>query len=88
MKKDNLVELKEIKEEKFYQQKQAMVDRLDDFIYRNLPQSDYILLESKFNKKTKHIFKRAGQRGLFHFWLYFFHRYDNGLRGLNGLYQR
>lgn len=81
MQKDNLVELKEVKEERFYQQKEALVGKLDAFIYSNLSQSAYLPLESQFKKRTKHIFDGSG-RGLFHFWLYFFHRYENGLRGI------
>jgi len=81
MQKDNLVELKEVKEERFYQQKEALVGKLDEFIYSHLSQSAYLPLESQFKKRTKHIFNESGS-GLFRFWLYFFHRYENGLRGI------
>ncbi|MFD1065621.1 SEC-C metal-binding domain-containing protein [Oceanobacillus locisalsi] len=84
MKKDNAAELQEVKEERFYQQKQALVGKLDDFIHRSVHRSEYFLLESQFKKRTKHQFHESGQsgQGLFHFWLYFFHRYENGLRGI------
>ncbi len=81
MTKDNLINLKEVKEEQFYQQKEILVGKLHDFIFNQLSQSEAFPLESQFKKRTKHIFHESGL-GLFHFWLYFFHRYENGLRGI------
>ncbi|WP_080872956.1 YecA family protein [Oceanobacillus timonensis] len=81
MAKDNLTELKVVKEDRFFQLKEVLVGKLDDFIYSKISQSAYFPLESQFKKRTKHMFDESG-RGLFHFWLYFFHRYENGLRGI------
>ncbi len=81
MKKDNVVQLQEVKEERFAQQKLNMVNQLNDFILDKLSINAYHPLEAEFKKRANSGLG-GNQRGFFNFWLYFFHRYDNGLRGI------
>lgn len=79
--KDNVVQLQEIKEERFYQQKHALVNQLGKFIDNQVPRSLYYRLLSEFKNRTD---QKLGeqQSGFFNFWLYFFYRYENGMRGV------
>ncbi|UOQ83730.1 SEC-C metal-binding domain-containing protein [Gracilibacillus salinarum] len=82
MKQDNLVELKEWKEEKFLLQKNKLVDQMKDFIAEKVPLRDSIPLESQFKQRINHILDDDKQEGYLQFWLFFFNRYKNGLRGI------
>ncbi|MBM7573673.1 hypothetical protein JOC48_004242 [Aquibacillus albus] len=81
MKKNNVIQFQHVKEERFFQQKHALVNQLGDFITNQVPPSLYYRLESQFKDRTD---RKLGeqQQGFFNFWLYFFHRYENGLRGI------
>lgn len=81
MKKENVVQLQDVKEERFYQQKLSLVNQLNDFILDQVPPNVYHPMEADFKKRTSYKLGQ-NQRGFFNFWLYFFHRYENGLRGI------
>ncbi len=81
LKKDNVIEIQELKEEKFYKQKNMLVEKIRDFLMSYLPPSEFYPLEAKFKKRTNHVFG-SDDSGFFQFWLHFFYRYDNGLRGI------
>ncbi|SDK47358.1 YecA family protein [Sediminibacillus albus] len=81
MKKNHIIRLQNVKEERFYQQKHTLVNQLHDFILEQVPPSVYHPLEAQFKKRTSHKLGK-NQRGFFNFWLYFFNRYKNGLRGI------
>jgi hypothetical protein len=81
MQKNNVVQLQEFIIERFYQQKNMLVDRLNDFIHERISQSLYYRLESQFKTRAK-LKASAEQRGLFDFWIYFFYRHENGMRGI------
>lgn len=81
MNKDNVVQFQEVKEERFFQQKHALVNQLSDFIDDKITSSHYYQLSSQFKKRTDGKLGEQ-QRGFFNFWLYFFNRYENGLRGI------
>ncbi|WP_130860658.1 YecA family protein [Gracilibacillus phocaeensis] len=79
MKKDNLVSLQKIKEERLYAAKHELLEQLKDFVSGScLSSREYYTLESEFKKRTQHTM----DRGFFQFWLYFFHRFENGKRGI------
>ncbi|SDM79525.1 YecA family protein [Sediminibacillus halophilus] len=81
MKKENVVQLQDVKEERFYQQKLNLVNQLNDFILEQVPPNLYHPMEAEFKKRTGYKLGK-NRRGFFNFWLYFFHRYENGLRGI------
>ena len=81
MKKSNVVQLREFKVEQFYQKKLRLVNQLSDFIYERVSNNLYYRLKSEFKDRAKLKFdKDLG--GLLDFWLYFFYRYENGMRGI------
>ncbi|THE13448.1 hypothetical protein E1I69_07485 [Bacillus timonensis] len=81
MKKNNVVQLREFKVEQFYQQKLSLVNLLSDFIYENVSGNLYYRLKSEFKDRAK-LKSDKDLGGLFDFWLYFFYRYENGMRGI------
>ncbi|KAB8137995.1 hypothetical protein F9U64_07200 [Gracilibacillus oryzae] len=81
MKKDQIVELKISKEEKFYKLKETLAGKLNAFLVSYLTLNIYAPLEAEFNRRTNNIFEK-NSKGFFLFWLHFFYRYDNGLRGI------
>lgn len=85
--KKNVIQIKEVKEERFFQQKNAVVERMRGFIRTKIPRDIYFQLEKEFNKRTKQLISTNIRDGFFQFWLYFCHRYENGLRGIEWFYQ-
>ncbi|MDQ0231401.1 SEC-C metal-binding domain-containing protein [Metabacillus malikii] len=82
MKKEAIVQIQEIKEERFFQTKQTLVLTLKDFFNKQLSPTEYYQLQSEFKKRTNYRIEETLARGLFQYWLYFFHRFENGLRGI------
>jgi hypothetical protein len=81
MKKSNVVQLREFKVEQFYQQKLRLVNQLSDFIYERVSNKLYYRLKSEFKDRAK-LKSDKDLGGLLDFWLYFFYRYENGMRGI------
>ncbi|MEQ6378204.1 SEC-C metal-binding domain-containing protein [Bacillaceae bacterium S4-13-56] len=79
--KNNVVRLSEAREERFYRRKNELVDMVGEFIFDLFSTREMKLMESEFKKRTN---GALGEHftGFFTFWLYFFNRYDNGLRGI------
>ncbi|MBB6444092.1 hypothetical protein HNR53_000700 [Bacillus benzoevorans] len=81
MQKNNVLQLQKFKIERFYQQKNSLVNQLQDFISERLSSSHYQQIKFEFKNRAK--LKSAEELSLlFDFWLYFFYRYENGLRGI------
>ncbi|MBB6451592.1 hypothetical protein HNQ94_000013 [Salirhabdus euzebyi] len=79
MNKNKVVQFHELQEEKFYQQKNMLVNKLRDFMEENVSQSLYYSLKSQFKKRAR---QSGDHQGIFEFWLYFFYRFENGMRGV------
>lgn len=82
-----MIQIQEVKEERFFQQKNALVERMRGFVQTKVPRDLYFRLEKEFNKRTKQLLPANIRDGFFQFWLYFCHRYENGLRGIEWFYQ-
>ena len=82
MKKSSVIQLHEVKEERFYQQKHMLTLKIKDFIYKELPASQQYKLFSEFKRRTEHSLSNKNENPFFEFWLIFFHRYENGVRGI------
>lgn len=80
MKKEQVVELKERKEERFHRQKQSLVYQLEEFFAGSLTPSKVREMNDVFYNRIT--YRRKDMEGFFQFWMYFFYRYDNGLRGI------
>lgn len=86
LKKENIVQLNEYRQEQFYEQKHRLVIKLREFITEKLPYQDYLKLQSSFHKRFKKNSEHSNDE-LFHFWLYFFKQYENDLRGIEWFYE-
>ncbi len=87
LKKESVVQLNEVKEERFFQQKHGLVEKMVYFFEKNISFNQFCQLESEFNKRaSKRAFDIAGP-GFFQFWFHFFKRFDNGLRGIEWFYE-
>jgi len=82
LQKESIIQLHEVKKEKFFQAKQALVLQVRDFITKQVPPTSYYQLQSEFKKRTNYKIEERLVKGLFQYWLYFFHRFENGLRGI------
>ncbi|KKI89283.1 hypothetical protein WQ54_27390 [Bacillus sp. SA1-12] len=78
----NVVQIQEVKEERFLQSKHLLVLKLRDFMTKKVSATQYYQLQAEFNKRTLHAIKGSYETGFFEFWLFFFHRFENGLRGI------
>lgn len=86
MQKKTVIQLQDFKIERFYQMKNNLVLQLEDFIYKKLSPSEYYSIKSAFKNRAK---LHSGQelQVFLDFWLYFFYRYENGLRGIEWFLQ-
>lgn len=82
MKKSSVIQLHEVKEERFYQQKHMLTLKVKDFVYKQIPVSQQYKLHSEFKRRTGHSLSTKIENQFFDFWIIFFHRYENGLRGI------
>lgn len=80
MNKQQVVEMREVKEERFAQQKQQLSKKLRSFIHNKVSSGDTYKLEAEFNKRSGRIFEN--HKPYAQFWMYFFYRFENGLRGV------
>lgn len=85
--KKNVIELKEVKEERFFQQKHILVEKMESFIEANVPFHQYLELKKEFLQRTEHSISANMRDGFFQFWLYFCRRFENNLRGIEWFFQ-
>lgn len=82
MQKSSVIQLHEVKEERFYQQKHMLTLKIKDFVYKKIPVGQQYKLHSEFKRRTEHSLPNKIENQFFDFWLVFFYRYENGLRGI------
>ncbi|WP_078410576.1 SEC-C metal-binding domain-containing protein [Priestia abyssalis] len=87
LKKEGVVQLNEVKEERFIQQKYSLVEKMSYFFDKNIPFNDFCQLQSEFNQRSSKSIVNMSGSGFFQFWLHFFKRFDNGLRGIEWFYE-
>ncbi|PLR97842.1 SEC-C metal-binding domain-containing protein [Bacillus sp. T33-2] len=87
MKKEAVIEINQVKEERFMQQKHDLVLKIDDFLLSKIPLHELAKLRNEFEKRG---INRATPNfdGLFQFWRMFFHRYPNGKRGVEWFFEK
>lgn len=85
MNKEQVVQLKEVKEERFLQQKHQLTSKLRSFIHDRISAGETYQLETTFNKRSGRVLQN--HKPFAQFWMYFFHRYENGLRGIEWFVQ-
>lgn len=83
MLQENIIQLHEVKEERFYQQKHVLVIKVKDFIEKAIPTSQLYQLHSEFKNRTNHSIKDKGaEKAIYDYWLIFFNTFKNGFRGI------
>ncbi|MBM7606359.1 hypothetical protein JOC75_004407 [Metabacillus crassostreae] len=83
MLQENIIQLHEVKEERFYQQKHFLVIKVKDFIEKAIPTSQLYQLHSEFKNRTNHSIKDKGaEKAIYDYWLNFFNTFENGFRGI------
>ncbi|QGQ48196.1 SEC-C domain-containing protein [Metabacillus sediminilitoris] len=80
--KENVIQIQEVKEDRFLQNKHKLVIKLKDFLSKKIPRVQYYQLEAEFKNRSQHTLDEMLNSGLFDFYLFFFHRFENGLRGI------
>lgn len=87
MKKEAVIQTETVKLQRFLQQKHTLVEKIKSFIEKHVSTTEFYQLESEFNKRSARRVDAKLRSGFFRFWLYFFHRFDNNLRGVEWFYQ-
>src|SRR5699024_3799049 len=87
LKKESIVHVKEHKEEQFYRQKHLLVEKLNAFLNKKIILNEYYRIQSEFRRRTNRIVSEGMENGFLRYWLYFFRRFDNGLRGIEWFYE-
>jgi SEC-C motif/Phage integrase, N-terminal SAM-like domain len=80
--KENIMQMQEVKEDRFFQSKHKLVLKLRDFLIKQISPSSYYRQQSDFIKRSQHALAKNIEDGFFDFWLFFFNRFENGLRGI------
>jgi hypothetical protein len=85
--KDAVVEIRKVREERFFQLKNELSEEIYQFLERSLPFSEKLRAETVFDQKISSTQNGDMFGPLFRLWYLFFHRFDNGLRGVEWFYQ-
>src|SRR5690625_142298 len=84
--KENDSLLKNQRRENFYETKQVLVEKIGDYLVQQIPITQYNQLKDEFTERTKKRINEEIEESYFTFWLYFFYRFENGLRGVEWFY--
>src|SRR5690625_4265895 len=84
--KENESLRKEQRREQFYEAKQTLVEKIGDFLVQLVPITQYNQLKAEFIERTNSKIDEEIEESYYTFWLYFFHRFENGLRGIEWFY--
>lgn len=80
--KQNVIQLHEVKVERFYQQKERMVENVRNFIDQKQSFGELKKRKSEFQERTSRSMSDKTRETFFRFWLHFFYKFENGLRGV------
>lgn len=89
MNKDNTIQLSKIQEERFYDQKEQLVRKMLEFLEKEFRTKDHEMnqLKSNYKQKLEENKNIEDNIGLFNFYSFFIHRYENGLRGVEWFFE-
>jgi SEC-C motif len=87
MAKDVVVGIRKVREERFFRLKYELSEEIYQFLERSLPFSEKLRAEAVFGQKINSTQNSDMLGPLFRLWYLFFHRFDNGLRGVEWFYQ-
>ena len=85
--KENIIELAAHRREKFYVDKQHLVEKVGIFLKKQVPLKQYNQLKTEFAKRTENRIDKELEESFFTYWLYFYYRFDDHIRGVEWFYQ-
>src|SRR5690625_2588166 len=72
----------EQRRENFYEAKQDLVEKIGDYLVQQIPIKQYDELNEQFKQRTQGRIDSEIEESYFTFWLYFFHEFEHGKRGI------
>lgn len=72
--------------ESFYVEKQQLVERIGRFLKKQVPLQTYSHLKTEFQQRTEKRIDKELEDSFFTYWLFFYYRFDNNLRGIEWFY--
>ncbi|AZB44625.1 hypothetical protein CEF21_21330 [Bacillus sp. FJAT-42376] len=85
--KENVVQLTEVKQERFIQQKQELIYMMSKFFQKQYSRADMHTYLMEFRKRTENTVPGHMEDPFFEFWLYFLRKLENGKRGVEWFYE-
>lgn len=86
LQKENIIELASLKRNKFYEDKQQLVEKVGKYLQKQIPQRQYNQLKKELLERTNDSIEDELEESFFTYWLYFYHRFDNNVRGIEWFY--
>lgn len=80
--KESIVQISEVKEERFLRERHELMLKLTSFIDKKIPRNQLYRLHSEFKGRTQSKIPDKNELDFFQYWLNFFRCYENGLRGI------
>ncbi|MGE6259905.1 YecA family protein [Heyndrickxia sporothermodurans] len=80
--KDNIVQISEVREERFLQERHELIMKLMSFLDRKISRNQVLQLHSEFRRRTQGKISDTNEVGFFQYWLNYFYFFENGLRGI------
>jgi hypothetical protein len=80
--KEQVLEVEELKLERFFVQRHALVLKLKQFLEVSHSMKSYLQLKLEFRTRIKQILSEDIEEGYFQYWMFFFRTYENGKRGI------
>lgn len=87
LEKNNLIELAAQRRDTFYDDKQRLVEKVGSYLKRQVPLHEYNQLKRTLIDDTDNMVEKELEESFFTYWLYFYHRFDNKLRGVEWFYE-
>lgn len=87
LEKNNIIELAGHRREKFYDDKQLLVEKVGNYLKKKMPLHEYNQLKRNVINETDNVIEKDLEESFFTYWLYFYHRFDNNLRGIEWFYE-
>lgn len=82
LKKNNVIAFQELKEQRFFETKHALTDKIKNFVYKKLNPANEKSLRNEFKGKLQGIVESDDADKYYLFWLLHLYRFENGKRGI------
>ncbi|WP_082883863.1 YecA family protein [Bacillus sp. SJS] len=85
--KENVVQLNEVKQDRFLQQKEELVLRVSRFFQEHYNHAEIHTFRQEFRERTRNTVPRHIEDSFFEFYLYFLRKTENGKRPIEWFYE-